>query len=44
MRKNYESPQIEVIEIEIEDAVLGDSIVGSVFEDVLQGTPWGGLI
>ncbi len=28
MKKNYESPHIEVIEIEIESAVLGMSIEG----------------
>lgn len=37
MRKKYDSPQIEIIDIEIEDAVLS----GSSLEDATSGNTWG---
>ncbi len=37
MKENYIAPQIEVIEIEIEDAVLAGSSVSNTLENVGSG-------
>lgn len=39
MKNSYLAPQIEVIEIEIEDAVLSSSVPSSL-EEILQGAEW----